>query len=163
MGRVVGPYGVQGWIKVAPFTEAADALAGYATWWLEPRDGEPARAWQVEGARRHADSVVAKLAGVGSREEAASLKGALVAVPREALPALEDDEVYVGDLVGMSVVNRRGEALGAVASVDTFGAHPVLRVVADDGAARLVPFVPAYVDAVDREAGRIDVDWGLDY
>jgi ribosomal 30S subunit maturation factor RimM len=27
----------------------------------------------------------------------------------------------------------------------------------------LVPFVPAYVDAVDREAGRIDVDWGLDY
>ena len=163
MGRVVGPYGVRGWVKVAPFTAAADALTGYATWWLVRQEGEEGRAWPVETARVHADTVVAKLAGVGTREDAAALGGSLVAVPRDALPELDDDEVYVGDLIGMTVVNRRGEVLGRVEAVDSFGAHPVMRVAGEGGAVRLVPFVAAYVDAVDRDAGRVDVDWGLDY
>jgi len=163
MGRVVGPYGVRGWIKVAPFTEATGALAGYRTWWLMPREGLEGKPWQVESARAHADTVVAKLAGIDTPEAAAELKGSLVTVPRDALPALGDDEVYLGDLVGMTVVNRRGETLGKVESVDSFGAHPVMRVAEEGGAVRLVPFVDAFVDAVDREAGRVDVDWGLDY
>jgi 16S rRNA processing protein RimM len=163
MGRVTGPYGVRGWVKVAPFTEATDALAGYATWWLVPREGRAGTAWRVESARAHADTVVAKLAGVDTREAAAALKGSLVAVPRDALPELGDDEVYVDDLVGMTVVNRRGETLGTVESVETSGAHPLLRVAAAGGAVRLVPFVAAHVDALDRAAGRIDVDWDADY
>jgi 16S rRNA processing protein RimM len=163
MGRVTGPYGVRGWIKVAPFTEATGALAGYRTWWLLAREGTEGEAVQVESARAHADSLVAKLAGIDTRETAAALKGSLVAVPREALPELGDDELYVGDLVGMKVVNRRGETLGTVESVASFGAHPVMRVASEDGVVRLVPFVAAHVDAVDRVAGRVDVDWGLDY
>jgi len=163
MGRVMGPYGVRGWVKVAPFTAATDALADYPAWWLVPREGLEGKAWPVESARVHADTVVAKLAGIDTREAAAVLKGSLVAVPRDALPPLRDDEMYVGDLVGMMVVNRRSETLGKVEAVDSFGAHPVMRVAADDGAVRLVPFVAALVDAVDREAGRVEVDWGLDY
>ena len=33
MGRVVAPFGIQGWVKVKTFTEAADGLAGHARWW----------------------------------------------------------------------------------------------------------------------------------
>lgn len=163
MGRISGSYGVRGWVRVAPFTEATDALAGYATWVLVRDEGGEGSVWQVEAARSHADSLVAKLAGIETREAAAALKGLLVVVPREALPELDDDEVYVGDLVGMTVTNRSGVELGKVVAVQSFGAHPVLRVAAEDGAVRLVPFVPAYVDAVDREARRVDVDWGLDF
>jgi 16S rRNA processing protein RimM len=163
MGRVMGPYGVRGWVKVAAFTAATDALAGYGTWWLLPREGLEGKAWPVESARVHADTVVAKLAGIETREAAAVLKGSLVAVPRDALPPLPDDEMYVGDLIGMTVVNRRGETLGKVEAVDSFGAHPVMRVAGAGGPVRLVPFVAAHVDAVDREAGRVEVDWGLDY
>jgi len=163
MGHVIGPYGVRGWVKVAPHTETTGALADYATWWLARGESEEGVAWRVESARTHGDSLVAKLAGIETREAAAALKGTLVAVPRDALPALDGDEIYLGDLVGMLVVNRLGETLGKVESVDSFGAHPVLRVAAGSGEVRLVPFVPAFVDAVDREAGRVDVDWGLDY
>lgn len=163
MGRVMGPYGVRGWVKVTPFTAATDALADYPTWWLVSREGREGKAWPVESARIHADTVVAKLAGIDTREAAAVLKGSLVAVPRDALPPLQDDELYVGDLIGMTVVNRRGEKLGKVEAVDSFGAHPVMRLAADGGVVRLVPFVAALVDAVDREAGRVEVDWGLDY
>jgi 16S rRNA processing protein RimM len=43
------------------------------------------------------------------------------------------------------------------------GAHPVLRVQAEDGAERLIPVVGAYVDAIEPAAGRIMVDWPADY
>ena len=55
-----------------------------------------------------------------------------------------------------------GESLGKVVEVQEFGAHPVLRV-AGEGGSHLVPFVEAYVDAVDMAGRRIDVDWQKDY
>jgi 16S rRNA processing protein RimM len=132
MGRVMGPYGVRGWVKVAPFTAATDALADYPTWWLVPREGLEGKAWPVESARVHADTVVAKLAGIDTREAAAVLKGSLVAVPRDALPPLRDDEMYVGDLLGMMVVNRRGETLGKVEAVGQVGLGVALIILSKE-------------------------------
>ncbi len=54
------------------------------------------------------------------------LKGADIGVPRTALPAPEENEIYYSDLVGLAVVNRQGVRLGRVANVQDFGAHPVL-------------------------------------
>jgi len=36
-------------------------------------------------------------------------------------------------------------------------------VVGDDGVERLLPFVSAVVQTVEREAGRIRVEWGSDW
>jgi 16S rRNA processing protein RimM len=91
-------------------------------------------------------------------------EGFLVGAPRAALPKTEEDEFYWVDLVGLEVVNTAGERLGKVAGLIETGANAVLRVVGDDdGAERLLPFVSAVVLAVDREAGRIRVEWGGDW
>ena len=42
-------------------------------------------------------------------------------------------------------------------------ANSVLRVVADDGTERLLPFVAAVVLAVEKDAGLIRVEWGSDW
>ena len=47
MGRIVGPYGVRGWVKVAPFTAATGALVAHPTWWLRAPGGD----WQSRGGR----------------------------------------------------------------------------------------------------------------
>jgi 16S rRNA processing protein RimM len=169
MGRVIAPYGVKGWVKVHAYTEDRATLLDYADWWIRPRAGsaKDAGGWReyaVEASREHGAALIAQLAGIGDREAAALLKGADIGVPRAALPAVEENEVYYSDLVGLAVVNRQGVALGRVASVQDFGAHPVLCVTDAAGAAeRMIPFVGAYVDGVDVAAGRIDVDWQLDY
>jgi 16S rRNA processing protein RimM len=122
------------------------------------------REYRIEASREHGASLIAHLAGIGDREAAAALKGADVGVPRATLPALAENELYYSDLVGLAVVNRQGESLGVVAKVQDFGAHPVL-CVADGVTAqeRMIPFVAVYVDGVDVAAGRIDVDWQVDY
>ena len=165
LGRILGPYGVQGWLKINPFTTEHGTLLGYPEWWIRPRGGSGVwREMALESGREHGSTLVARLAGIADREAAVLLKGADIGVPRTALPAVAKDEIYTSDLVGMAVVNRQGVALGSVMSVQDYGAHPVLRV-ADAALAmeRLIPFVAAYVDGVDQVAGRIEVDWQPDY
>ncbi len=165
MGRVAAPYGVQGWIKVRAYTAQADGLLAYPRWWLASGEDR----WQefaVLEARVHAASLLARLEGLDQREEAARWRGAAIGVPKAMLPALAAGEVYWADLVGLAVINRAGVVLGRVAAVLETAAHPVLRVApAGDAAAgeRLIPLVPAYVDALDIAGARIVVDWQPEY
>ena len=164
MGRIVAPYGVKGWLKVVPSTAEHETLLAHKEWWLRPRgESSPWRRCTLEEGRAHGSTLVARVSGLEDREAAALYSGGDVGVARSALPAVGEGEVYWADLVGFAVVNRQGEALGTVAAVQEFGAHPVLRVEHGEGNARLIPFVEAYVDAVDVAAGRIDVDWQKDY
>ena len=164
MGRIVAPYGVKGWLKVVPATAELTTLLSHKEWWLRPR-GERGewRRYDFEEGRAHGSTLIARVAGLDDREAAALYSGGQVGVARSALPAPEGDEVYWSDLVGLEVWNRQEEKLGTVAAVQDFGAHPVLDVRAEDGPARLIPFVEAYVDAIDLAAGRIEVDWQKDY
>ena len=165
MGRVTAPYGVQGWIKVRSYTALPEGLLAYRAWWLATPD-EQWREFAVLEARVHGAVVVASLEGLHQREEATLWRGAAIGVPKAALPKLAAGEVYWSDLVGLAVINRSGVMLGRVAAVLETGAHPVLRVApdADTGLGeRLIPMVPAYVDALDVAGGRIVVDWQLDY
>lgn len=164
MARVLGPYGIQGWIKARPYTASIAALLDYTTWWLAPaRDADAWQEFAVRSARQHGDTLVAALDGVADREAALQWRGAWVAVPRSALPSPKAGEFYWSDLVGLAVVNRAAEALGRVKKVLETGAHPVLQVESEDGGERLIPVVAAYVDAIDPAAGRIMVDWPADY
>ena len=160
MGRVLAPYGVKGWIKVAPFTAAPDALTRFDRWWI----GGPDR-WEeaeVAEAVRHGANVVARLAGCRDRDQAAKLRGREVALPRESLPEAQKNEYYWADLVGLEVVNAESVSFGKVTELFSNGAHDVMRIGAGKGE-RLVPFVPAVVRKVDLAAGRIEVDWGTDW
>lgn len=160
MGRVTGPYGVRGWIKVRPFTATAEGLASHSSWWIG-RDGE----WRevtVADAAVHSGQVVALVEGTADRERAAALKGMEVAVPRDALPETNEGEYYWADLIGLKVANLQGDELGEVLEVFSNGAQDILRVVAG-GRERLIPFVAAVVGKVDLAAARIEVDWGADW
>jgi 16S rRNA processing protein RimM len=158
MGRVAAPHGVRGALKIKPLSAAPDALLHYKTWWLRLRDGDFA-AYRVRSAREHGDSLVAELAGLESREAAFALRGAEIAVPREALPQPGNDEYYQGDLIGIHVVNREGVELGLLQDFVESGAHPIARVVDAAGVERLIPWVDAYIDGVDAAERRMDVDW----
>ena len=109
----------------------------------------------------HSATVVAKLAGFETREQALSLKGRKIAVARSALPHADDGRYYLADLVGLDVVNVQGEKLGVVRQWFTNGPQDVMELAGDRE--RLIPWVPTVVKKVDLEAKRIEVDWGADW
>jgi 16S rRNA processing protein RimM len=160
LGRVAGPWGVKGWVKVIPYADTPADLCDFTHWWV--KHGATWRELEVLEARPHGASVVARFAGSDDREAAAAMKGGEVAVPREALPALGDREAYWADLVGLKVINLQGEVLGQVAGLIATGANDVLRVTRGE-MERLVPYVAHVIREVDLAGGEIRVDWGLDW
>jgi 16S rRNA processing protein RimM len=170
VGFVSGAYGVAGGIRVRPFSEDADALLHAKTWWL---DKPGLHEVSVRRAKLHGGDVVTQLGELADRDLAEALKGAGVYIPRSQFPALEDDEFYWSDLIGLAVENLQGESLGTVADMMSNGPQSILRVAAAAGAEsgeagsaaqeRLIPFVEQFIIKVDKEAKKITVDWGLDY
>jgi 16S rRNA processing protein RimM len=161
MGRIVGSFGVKGWIKVKPFSGKDDALAVHDTWVVQARGG-----WgemDLEDFEVHAKGPVAKLAGCDTREAAEALRGAEVAVPRAALAPPEEGSLYQVDLIGLEVVDEDGSVLGRVDGFFDAGDTSVMVVAAVEGRERLIPFVPQFVKSVDRDAKRVVVDWKADY
>lgn len=152
MGRVAGSYGVRGWIRV----ERPEAgLAGCGEWWI---GGE---AHGVEETKEHSGTLLARLAGVASREAALKLKGRAVEVSRAALPEPDDGHYYLADLVGLEVVNEQGVVLGTVKSWTFNGAQDVMEVAGDR--ARLIPWIASVVRDVDLKTRQIHVEWGADW
>ena len=153
MGQVVGSYGVLGWLAVRGEIET---LSRIRFWWIDGAERV------LEQHRMHSGRLLAKLAGIENREQARTLRGRTVTVPRDALPEPEQGTYYWVDLVGLEVVTEHGLVLGAVKGMFSNGAHDVMRLVTE-GQDRLLPFVPAVVKRVDLEARRIEVDWGADW
>ena len=162
LGRLADPYGMQGWLRLYPFGDDPLAWGKMPVWWVGTKGG-PWCEYGLKALKAHGDGLVVLLDGVPDRTAAEAMKGLLVGAPRAALPKTDEDEFYWVDLVGLDVVNAAGERLGEVAGLIETGANDVLRVVGDDGVERLLPFVSAVVQAVEREAGRIRVEWGSDW
>lgn len=168
VGYISGAYGLNGWVRIKPYSADADALLNAKTWWLDKPEFRDVAMMQ---SKIHSGDVVAQLMGVAGRDAAEALKGATVQIPRSHFPALSDNEFYWVDLIGLEVENLQGEHLGQVSDMMDNGAHPILRVAvpqAADADAKavqevLIPFVEQFVITVDRTAKKITVDWGLDY
>lgn len=193
LGRVTDAYGLQGWVKIQPYSADSSALLHARQWWLRRshtplqhagRKGDLEVPWPVKvlKSRTQGSSIVGSLQGVVDRTEAERLRGCTVWVSRAAFPALEDDEYYWVDLIGCMVYGEQDGSsvlLGIVDSVMDNGAHAVLRVkrqVADeqgnlvpllDDKGRsievLIPFVAAHVHTVDCAGRRLESNWPADF
>ena len=160
VGRILGPWGVQGWVRVYSWTDPPEALFEYRPWLL----GEQQRATDVVEWRRSGQRLVARLPEVDSPEQAAGLSEQFICVPRDLLPAPEHGSYYWHDLVGLEVVNLDDYLWGPVVRILPTGAHDVMEIATEQRGKVLIPFVqPDVVRSVDLDAGRILVDWPEDW
>ena len=180
VGRVLDAWGIKGWVKVLAHSSEPQALLGADRWFVQPPEArlrpgfsafKATVALSVEQCKVHSDALVAKIEGLDDRSAAESLRGARIFLSRSAFAATASDEYYWVDLIGLDVLNRQGEHLGQVRDLMATGPTSVLvlsyLIEEADGtsrsAERLIPFVSAYVDAVDLAGRRITVDWQADY
>lgn len=165
LGKVVGAYGVKGWVRIHPFADDPLSWRSIKQWWVKP-DDDVSPEWSPQSLKQlkvHSDGLIASFHEVDDRNAAEAMIGKLIGAPRDAMPATADDEFYWGDLVGLTVKNSQAETLGVVSELMETGANTVLVAVDAAGVKRLIPFVSHVVSKVDLEQREILVDWGLDW
>jgi 16S rRNA processing protein RimM len=179
LGRVLDAWGIKGWVRIQPHSADTEALFASQDWFLQPPEARFARGFsafagtvavRVAELKPHADGLVARIEGIDDRNGAEALKGCRISLPRSAFPEPAEGEYYWVDLIGLDVVNREGEHLGVVRDLMSTGPTDVLvleytETVEGEArtAERLIPFVDAYIDEVDRAHRRITADWQKDY
>ncbi len=179
VGRILDAWGIKGWFKVLPHSASPEALFSSKRWYLQPPDaaylpkaGPGFLAFKgtvllsISEAKEHSDTVVAQARDVPDRTAAESLRGARIFVPRSSFPTAQADEYYWVDLIGLDVLNREAVHLGQVKELLSTGPQTVLVLAYEEAGQsleRMIPFVSAYVDAVELAEKRIRVDWQADY
>jgi 16S rRNA processing protein RimM len=171
VGRIQDAWGIQGGLKVLPYSASPEALFSARRWFVQPpergrRTFEGSALLRVRQVKAHGDALVTYAHDVPDRTAAEALKGARIFIPRSSFPSLPEGEYYWIDLIGLAVVNRQGALLGNVRDLISTGPQQVLVVGCEESGEpreRLITFVSAYVDAVDLLARRITVDWLADY
>lgn len=169
VGKVSTVYGVKGWVKLYSYTDPMTNLLEYREVFIK-RAGQ----WQpvkISEGRRQGKTLVASLDGIDDREVARTLAGCELAVRRDAMPALPEDEYYWHQLQGLLVkVTAGGDdlLLGRVDHLLETGANDVLVVKPCEGSLddreRLIPYVPErFVREIDLAAGHMRVEWDPEF
>ncbi len=160
LGRITGPFGVRGWVKIESYTEPPEQILAFPVWRAELPGGGHRDLRHFEG-RRHGKGLVARLAGIEDRDQAMDLARRELWIERRELPALPDGEYYQADLVGLEVVNLEGRVLGRVDHFLETGANTVMVVIGERE--HWLPMVPRHVPKIDLGGGRVTVDWDPDF
>ena len=105
--------------------------------------------------------VLLSLAGVDSVEAAEDLRGLQVFADPDDLPALEDGQAYLHDMIGLTVVevDEGGAEVGELGTVrDLYDGSQLLFAIArPDGPDVLLPDVDEFVVRLDLDARRLYV------
>jgi 16S rRNA processing protein RimM len=146
---VVGrPHGVRGLSHVQCYATDPAGLARYPL--LDERGRQFRLRWQGEGVAELSQIVDGKRVRVSDRTAAEKLVNLRLYVDRDGLPAPDEDEFFLVDLIGLAAVAEDGRDLGRVNAVHDHGAGAYLEI-----GPHLVPFTRACVPAIDIEAGRL--------
>lgn len=160
VGQFSGPHGVRGQFKVRSFTEIPADVAGYGS--VTTPDGRKLTL-KLMGEPKPG-LFIATAPEIKTREDCDLYKGAVLQVPRSALPAADDDEFYHSDLVGLSAITTDGAPAGKIKAVVNFGAGDILEIIGvpDHKGAVLIPFTLADVPSVDIAGKTVTVVLPID-
>jgi len=152
VGRINGPWGLRGHVKVTPYTDNPERF----------REGA---LLLVAGRPRHVLEVLTpkgypcvRFEGYANATAAAELRGALIEIEESELPALPADEYYIHDLIGLEVVTRDGAPVGTLAEVLHTGANDVYLIRREGARDALIPAIRDVVREVDLTRRRMVIE-----
>lgn len=158
IGKIVGPHGIRGEVKVEPLTDFPERFQPGAQVFLGLQTGvtEAAPA-QIATARPHQGRWLVQFATVKDRNAAETLRDQFVLIPEENAMPLGEHENYAHDLIGLDVVTADRLALGKLVEILFTPANDVYIVRGESGET-LIPATRDVIRSVDLPARRMTVE-----
>ena len=134
LAAIAGAHGVFGEVRLKVFAESLDSLKRHGCF-----SAGDARL-TLKSVKPGKPDAVARFAEITSREAAEALRGTVLTVDRDVLPAPDDGEFYHADLIGRAAALPDGTAVGTVVAVENFGAGDILEIETAPGRRFMLPF-----------------------
>ncbi len=156
LGRIVGIHGLRGALRYKPDNPDSGTLDEIDSILIEC--GGQRRVHELLSMAPIGRGMFKiEVSGVVDANGAEALKGGIVMVPADRLPALSPHEFYYFEAIGCRVVLTDGTAIGSVVEMFSNGANDVM-VVRDGAREILVPVIEDVVKSIDLDARRVVIE-----
>ncbi|MCU0509435.1 MAG: ribosome maturation factor RimM [Anaerolineae bacterium] len=157
IGKIVGPHGIRGEVKVEPMTDFAERFAAGGAAFLGLQTGvTEAEPVTIAAARPHQGRWLVLFGHIKDRNAAETLRDQYVLIPEESAMPLGEHENYAHDLIGLDVVTSDGQELGKLIEILFTPANDVYITRGERGET-LIPATREVILSVDLPARRMIV------
>jgi 16S rRNA processing protein RimM len=160
VGLIRKAQGIRGEVVIEPLTDKPDVVfasgsrvfAGTSKGDLaivtDVKGEEETPTLTVVGTKPFKKGLIVQFEELQDRDSAELWRGRYLLAPFAELPPLQEDEVYLHDLIGMSVVSTNGEPLGAVTTFYELPQGIMLDVQTSRGSV-VIPYRPEIIVRTD--------------
>jgi 16S rRNA processing protein RimM len=146
VGKLRRPHGVGGEILMTVWTEFPERLKPGVEIFI----GDDHTPVCIKRVRWHRDDLLITFDGYPSREEVGLLRNQVMMVRAESLPPLEEGELYLHQIIGMTILDdEQGIPLGVVSEIIETGANDVYVVRDEYGSEFLLPAIDSVILDID--------------
>jgi 16S rRNA processing protein RimM len=169
VGLIRKAQGIRGEVVVEPLTNKPDVVfasgsrvfAGTAEGDLavsrDVRGEDEIPTLTIAGSKPFKKGLIVQFEELRDRDSAELWRGRYLLAPFSELPPLQDDEVYLHDLIGMRAVTPNGEEIGSVTTFYELAQGVMLDVKTGTGSV-VVPYRPEFVLSTDTATRTLVVD-----
>jgi 16S rRNA processing protein RimM len=157
VGIIRKAHGVRGEASIEPWTDSADRFEELKAVTLVSPDDALTRELRVESVRAHGERALMKFAGIDTPEEVQTLHNWTIEIPADQARALDEDEYFLHDLIGLTLIDAEGRERGVVTDTYEGGGGILLHVKRADGKEFDVPFAADLCTEIDVAGRRMVV------
>lgn len=155
VGVITTTHGVRGEVKVFPTTDDMKRFKKLKTVYLDL--GRELLPVTIEGVKFFKQMVILKFKEIDDCDKAALYRNKDILIDREDAMPLAENEFYICDLIGLSVVTDEGNILGTLSEVLQTGANDVFEVTLPNKETVLIPYIDDCVKEISLEEGKVTV------
>jgi tRNA (guanine37-N1)-methyltransferase len=162
VGIIRKPHGVRGEASVESLTDSLQRFAALSHVWLVSPDRSRVVEAHVRSSRTHTDRALVLFKEFDAPEQLRDYQNWTIEVEPGSERELDEDEVFIHDLIGLRVIENDAE-LGVVDDAFDVPGGLLLSVKRSDGKSFDLPFADSLIEEVDVEGGvlRVQLPEGL--
>ena len=155
VGVITATHGIRGEVKVFPTTDDPERFLDLETVYLDT--GREKKLLTISSVKFFKQFVILKFKGIDNINDIERYKRCPLLVERKDAVALEEDEYFIADLIGLRVITDEDKVLGELTDVLETGANDVYQVTDENGKEILLPAIKDCILSVDLEKGEMKV------
>ncbi|MCR4589954.1 MAG: ribosome maturation factor RimM [Lachnospiraceae bacterium] len=155
-GVITTTHGIKGEVKVYPEVDDPGRFSLFKEVFL--RKGDKLISVEIENVKFFKKMVIVKFKGIDDINDVVSYRDYEVMARREDIAELGEDQFFDADIIGLSVVDKEGKALGTVVSILHGAGNDVYVIRNEKDKEIMIPAVKQFILSVDIEGRRMVTD-----
>lgn len=155
IGKIVNIHGINGEVKIYPYTDDVDNLCKLKEFYL---DKELNSKCVIKKCRSHKNMLIAKLNNISDPDEALKLKDKDIFIPKDNLEKLDEGTYYIFDLIGIEVFDMDENKIGILNNVENCGANDVYEILTLDNKKIYLPAIHEVIKNVNIKDKKMYVE-----